>query len=339
MGEIVNEYMLVYIYDEAGSPIGLKYREPSYAEGVYDCYFFEKNLQGDIISIFDTTGFKIGAYNYDAWGNFTIDSAASGIEREIVYEINPFRYRGYYYDTETGWYYLQSRYYNPEWGRFLNADGQLNGDILGCNQFSYCGNNPVIRTDFSGKVWGWALACTIFGGFIGGASKIISNTLAGKPCNEGVLGAIAGGATYGFILSTTQDIALAGYMSATVESAVNELAAYSPKTADLNGMEYKETDQNSVAESMGNIVTDTIVNGTINTFTGYLAACFIPGSGEIPKGLYECLFSEAVVTSHLQTIVQGGITVIFNVYAEYQTSKSKESNNGYYYRQKMPISH
>jgi len=71
-------------------------------EGVYDCYFFEKNLQGDIISIFDTTGYKIGAYNYDAWGNFTIDSAASGLEREIVYEINPFRYRGYYYDTETG---------------------------------------------------------------------------------------------------------------------------------------------------------------------------------------------------------------------------------------------
>ena len=77
-------------------------------------------------------------------------------------ELNPFRYRGYYYDVETGYYYLQTRYYNPEWGRFLNADGYINanGDILGYNMFAYCSNNPVNRTDPAGQSWIVALIVT-----------------------------------------------------------------------------------------------------------------------------------------------------------------------------------
>ena len=63
---------------------------------------------------------------------------------------NPFRYRGYYYDVETGYYYLQTRYYNPEWGRFLNADGQLNTGFLGYNLFAYAWNNPIMFIDPSG---------------------------------------------------------------------------------------------------------------------------------------------------------------------------------------------
>ena len=78
-------------------------------------------MQGDIVAIYNSNGTKIGTYTYDAWGNFTITSSATGLERQIVYEINPFRCCGYYYDVETGWYYLQSRYYNPEWGRFLKV--------------------------------------------------------------------------------------------------------------------------------------------------------------------------------------------------------------------------
>ena len=67
---------------------------------------------------------------------------------------NPFRYRGYYYDTETGLYYLQSRYYNPQWGRFLNADGYVNanGDMIGFNMYAYCSNNPIMYTDPTGNV-------------------------------------------------------------------------------------------------------------------------------------------------------------------------------------------
>ena len=70
-----------------------------------------------------------------------------------AHAVNPFRYRGYYYDTETGFYYLQSRYYNPEWGRFLNVDGSVNanGDLIGFNMYAYCSNNPVMYFDPCGN--------------------------------------------------------------------------------------------------------------------------------------------------------------------------------------------
>ena len=81
-------------------------------------------MQGDIIGVYNSTGKKIGAYTYDAWGKCSLSGATGNtiLEDKVVAFYNPFRYRGYYYDYETGFYYLQSRYYNPEWGRFLNAD-------------------------------------------------------------------------------------------------------------------------------------------------------------------------------------------------------------------------
>lgn len=105
----------------------MQYRTISYAAHTFDTFYFEKNLQGDIIAVYNADGVKIGSYTYDAWGNCTV-SVVSGnttLENNIVRTINPFRYRGYYYDTETGLYYLQSRYYNPEWGRFLNVDAYI----------------------------------------------------------------------------------------------------------------------------------------------------------------------------------------------------------------------
>ena len=132
----------------------MKYRTPSYGESTFDYYFFEKNLQGDIIAVYNESGAKIGTYTYDAWGNHTATaiSTATALERLVVTKYNPFRYRGYYYDTETGFYYLQSRYYNPTWGRFINADGYLNanGDLIGFNMFAYCSNNPVMFVDPTG---------------------------------------------------------------------------------------------------------------------------------------------------------------------------------------------
>jgi len=73
------------------------------------------------------------------------------LERKIVTTYNPFRYRGYYYDTETQWYYLQTRYYNPSWGRFINADSRLCGYLLGYNLFAYCNNAPITLVDFCGE--------------------------------------------------------------------------------------------------------------------------------------------------------------------------------------------
>ena len=146
------EYLLYYIYDESGAPIGMQYRTSNYASGVFDFFFFEKNVQGDIIGVYNSTGKKIGAYTYDAWGKCSLSGANGNtiLEDKVVAFYNPFRYRGYYYDYETGYYYLQSRYYNPEWGRFLNADGQLNTGFLGYNLFAYAWNNPIMFIDPSG---------------------------------------------------------------------------------------------------------------------------------------------------------------------------------------------
>ena len=108
---------------------------------------------GDIIAIYTETGKKIGSYTYDAWGNI-LRSAQISTGGRAANQVNPFRYRGYYYDTETGLYYLQSRYYNPKWGRFLNADGYVNTGmgLLGYNMYAYCNNNPVMGYDPNGNM-------------------------------------------------------------------------------------------------------------------------------------------------------------------------------------------
>jgi RHS repeat-associated protein len=113
-------------------------------------YYYTKNLLGDITGIYGADGIKYAAYEYDAWGNHTVTLDVNGIGT-----INPFRYRGYYFDVETGLYYLQTRYYDPATGRFLNADRYVSKglDIKNTNLFSYCGNNPVLRIDASGQFW------------------------------------------------------------------------------------------------------------------------------------------------------------------------------------------
>ena len=148
-------HFLVYLYDENGAPVGLQYRNKTYGTYTFDTYYFEKNLQGDIIAIYTENGTKIGSYTYDAWGNCTIstESGATTSQKRIVRTLNPFRYRGYYYDYDTGLYYLQSRYYNPQWGRFLNADGYVSTGtgLLGYNMYAYCNNNPVMSADYGGE--------------------------------------------------------------------------------------------------------------------------------------------------------------------------------------------
>ena len=120
-------------------------------------YFYLRNAQGDVTGLVDSAGTKVVSYAYDPWGK-TWD--ASGTLATTLGTFNPLRYRGYVYDTETGLYYLNSRYYNPTWGRFINADNQLStgSDLIGVNLFAYCGNNPVNRVDPTGEAWWhWAL--------------------------------------------------------------------------------------------------------------------------------------------------------------------------------------
>ena len=148
------------MYDENGAPIGIKYREESYDKDVFDCYLFEKNFQGDITGIFNEAGTQVVWYEYDAWGNQVYGAwvvHADNIYKNLFYA-NPFRYRGYYQDSETGFYYCGSRYYDAVTGRFINADSTntlMNTPMAYTdkNLYAYCDNNPVMRVDNGGEFW------------------------------------------------------------------------------------------------------------------------------------------------------------------------------------------
>ena len=143
-------YDIEYLYDHEDTVCGMVCNGRP--------YYYYKNLQGDVIAVTDSTGAVMLRYTYDAWGKptgqYLGESEAGGID--FIYAgLNPFRYRGYYYDSETGLYWLQSRYYDPEIGRFINADVpemmllQL-GNVLSTNLFTYCNNNPVNYADPNG---------------------------------------------------------------------------------------------------------------------------------------------------------------------------------------------
>ena len=135
-----------FLYDETGMIYSMVY------DG--DQYYFVKNLQGDVVQIVSIWGTVVVEYEYDAWGNVI---SISGMYKDTLGIDNPIRYRSYYYDFETGFYYLNSRYYDPAIGRFINADDVTlidSGDYLGFNLFAYCGNNPVMGYDPTGE-WSW----------------------------------------------------------------------------------------------------------------------------------------------------------------------------------------
>jgi RHS repeat-associated protein len=146
--EYTDSETIVYIYDAYDSPIGFKYRSNSYASDTWDVYWYGKNLQGDILHVYDDFGTKLVSYTYTAWGKTTISYSGSGASTTAVK--NNLTYRGYYYDSDLGMYYLQSRYYDPNTCRFINADAALYHSMLGYNLFVYCENTPVTRVDPSG---------------------------------------------------------------------------------------------------------------------------------------------------------------------------------------------
>ncbi len=175
-----------------------------------DTYLYIKNLQGDITGIADENGIIVTAYTYDAWGKII---SVTGTGSATIGSTNPFRYRGYYYDAETELYYLQSRYYNPEWGRFVNLDAYVDTEQygFGSNMFAYCENNPISFVDYSGEafsynvgrgtisgkfeinilyqpmLWGQNANCYAYAlniratNYVGNGYKLQPGTLSGKP--------------------------------------------------------------------------------------------------------------------------------------------------------------
>ena len=133
---------LDFFYDESGRPFAFNY---SVDGSDFETYYYILNLQGDVVQIIDANGVMQAEYVYSPWGEIV------SAEGDLA-EINPLRYRGYYYDSETGFYYLQSRYYDPENHRFINADSfaSTGQGFVGTNMFAYCNNKPIINSDPSG---------------------------------------------------------------------------------------------------------------------------------------------------------------------------------------------
>ena len=141
---------IYYFYDSYGNLTHLYYHVGS----TKTAYNVVTNSQGDVIAIYNWNGTQlVASYSYDAWGNCTITQDTTGIGA-----LNPIRYRGYYYDSEIGMYYLQSRYYDPSTGRFINSDKPevltaTPMSVADKNLFAYCDNNPITRIDFDGEFW------------------------------------------------------------------------------------------------------------------------------------------------------------------------------------------
>ena len=164
-------YVIKYLYDQTGIS-GFTYNGGR--------YIYDKNIFGDIVGIYTIYGVKVAEYAYDAFGNCVITyNNGSGIA-----ELNPFRYRGYYYDSETGFYYLINRYYDPTTGRFISADSldYLDPETLGgLNLFAYCLNDPIANTDPDGTI--------VFSLFVGMAIAFAVGAISS---------AVSQGVTYGW---------------------------------------------------------------------------------------------------------------------------------------------
>ena len=136
-----------YYYDSAANPVSMRVSGKD--------YFYVRNLQNDVIALIDDTGETVVEYKYNSWGKIL---SITGSKAGTIGKTNPFRYRGYYYDEETGMYYLKNRYYDPEIRRFISADSykvvmSSLKTLDNRNLFSYCGQNPINRNDEYGAIW------------------------------------------------------------------------------------------------------------------------------------------------------------------------------------------
>ena len=216
------DHVMDFIYDNTGKPYAVKYDN--------QIFYYVLNLQGDVIAIITHWGETYGTYTYDAWGNVISQSGTMAA-------VNPIRYRGYYYDSETGLYYLGSRYYDPAVKRFMNADGAafatINpyGDgLTDKNYFAYCDNNPVSRSDDGGQFWKELAAVAVVSTAIVAATAVTVATF-GAGSVAGVA-AISSAVTYA--ARATEVAVLQGRKSSSEGKSIKESAKNSVESVYHN---------------------------------------------------------------------------------------------------------
>ena len=224
LAQTTNGTTLSFFYDQQGNRVAM-------ADGSNHFYYYIYNLQGDVIALADASTGKLAVtYTYDAWGKLVKleDTTANSVGTQ-----NPFRYKGYYYDTETKLYYLQTRYYDPDTGRFINADAYATtdvGGVLSSNMFAYCENNPILRSDPTGE-WVHILVGGILGGVSACIDSISDDTYDGNLLFDTLVGVASGalGAVHPALgyavdaMKTVYDISTAkkGKVAETIATSAN----------------------------------------------------------------------------------------------------------------------
>ena len=233
MYETRGDAKFYYSYDANGILYNVRY---TLADGGTEySYYYTHNSRGDIVGIYNGAGELKAHYEYDAWGNvisITDNNGNAITNPNHIGNLNPFRYRGYYQDTETGIYYLMSRYYDPITHRFINADGyfQAGTSILDGNTFAYCANNPIYSSDPTGS-------SIIFGALIGGATEFFGQIISGKSIDEVDWGSVFVSAGTGAMLGAVDVLgvgAVAGVLIKGGISFTGSLMKYSRQGEDFN---------------------------------------------------------------------------------------------------------
>jgi RHS repeat-associated protein len=262
-------------------------------------YYYLLNAQGDVVGLIDSTGVVVVQYTYDAWGRLL---STSGTAASTLGLNNPLRYRGYIYDTETGLYYLQSRYYNPTWGGFINADDPgymgVDGTPSSYNLFAYCGNNPISNYDPTGCFL--LSTAVLIGAMIGGAigataGGVIAYNIAKDSGAEGweligwtALGILGGGAVgaaagaaigygVGYLAGGTY---ASGLPAKSVGNAVKTFVSQENKVHHVLGKVSHKL-SGYTPKSMGKLMKRTLADGVVGSYKSVQSAVLAPIGSEV----------------------------------------------------------
>lgn len=282
---------LWFFYDADGYPSGVRYYNGSSTAD----YYFVCNWRGDVIKIFDSTGADVAEYLYDAWGNVVSVRSPNGTaitSSTHIANVNPLRYRGYYYDTETKLYYVNSRYYDPEVKRMLNADDSalaaVSLDTLtDKNYFAYCDNNPVIRTDSDGDYW-HIVAGAAVGGIVNAVAQAIDQggihnaKDVAKIALSTITGAVGGAlSASGLVSNALVAVTIDGALTAVTDLGISLI----DNDFNFEKIDWFETISNVAVSASTSAIVGKVYNESTSNAVSTISKSMQKGKNKIKKGL------------------------------------------------------